>query len=234
MKAFGKMHWITFTKNWVCIGVLMAGIIGLPHRASADIATSYTDLAQQLLETTDFGVFDFAGLRSFYSQSEYYDPLAEETLQTLQGLVDEIAITTDDPKKTTALFMAYNQLVGQHLANFDVIEFALGLAVDDGRFGNPDYFRWIMRGLTDSIVANQDGLSVARAYRIITLGEEQAVFDAIDFKVTSKNIQHSGYMYYGIYDGIHTLNGAKEIVFVDLSVPLKFLYAQNKKTPPPF
>ena len=100
---------------------------------------------------------------------------------------------------------------------------ALSLARQDKRFGKPEFFEWVREGLIRTVVISGSGISLAKAYDIITLQEETILFQRLGVKPERGEPVKEGVTYYNMHDGVNLKNGRKYTIFVNTSVPMRFL-----------
>ena len=166
--------------------------------------------------------FDFMKFRILYSQTPQYDPIGEETLAELNEFA-YIVVNDADPERVKSALLAYRTVVSNHLAHIDVVLQALSLARQDKRFGKPEFFEWVREGLIRTVVISGSGISLAKAYDIITLQEETILFQRLGVKPERGEPVKEGVTYYNMHDVVNLKNGRKYTIFVNTSVPMRFL-----------
>lgn len=170
--------------------------------------------------------FDFTAFRGHYSGTPQYDPLAESITNLMIRLSFEIK-DKKDSAGSQKLLQDYANLVGDHLANIDVVTLAETLARDDVRFGDPEFYLWLRRGIMKSVLQSGDGKTLARAYDVITAGEETRLIAALGIQNPVRAERESAGLFYTIVDYADQKTGAKRSVFINTSVPKSFLLADR-------
>lgn len=170
--------------------------------------------------------FDFSYFRVLYSSLQNYDPLSENLQREMLALASTIKVEPLSDKRVDAL-ERYTNLTLQNLANIDVVVMALSLSEEDKKFGNPEFFKWMYKGLLESVMRSGTGTSLNRAFKVVTLGEESALLSRLGFKIMGTQPGHEGSVYYNM----HRVQDpkAKQIytVFVDTTIPMTFLEEQD-------
>ena len=171
--------------------------------------------------------FNFTQFRSLYAQYAHYEPLAALTQNMMLDKAFYIIQEKDDAKREKML-LDYRLLVQRHLANIDIVSQALALARQDARFGDPELYAWLRRGLLDSVLHSGNGQTLATAYEIIALGEETALLSALGVRVIQSLNRESGMVAYNIYDVEVLRDGSKRSIFTNITIPMNTLQARQR------
>lgn len=180
----------------------------------------YEFMAQQAKQYMS-NVFQFRQFRGYYAQTRQYDPIGDQTVRQLQTYAYQ-ALNAEGSVQNEAL-MNYNELLFQHLANLQVVVFALAMSGDNSQFGNPVFFRWLRDGIVLSIMRSGDGKSLNGAYDTITMAEENVIFNQLGLKHIATISAHEGYYYYNMHDVQALRTGQNSTLFVNTTIPMRFL-----------
>ena len=181
----------------------------------------YNQMARDALsnQPAKFGFMKFRGL---YARTRQYDPFGDKALKTINDLV-YIVLHDEDPERVETALFAYQTEVSNHLAHIDVVMLALSLAREDKRFGKVKFFEWMRDGLIETVVISGDGYTLAGAYDVITLSEEVILFNRLGFRKIDTKPVKEGIIYYNMHDVEDLRDGTKRTVFVNTSIPMKYL-----------
>ena len=172
--------------------------------------------------------FDFMQLRIYYARTPHYDPIGQETLD-LMNRYAYIMMNEEDEERVKSATLAYQAVVSNHLAHIDVILQALSFARQDRRFGKPAFFEWMRDGLIKTVVISGSGFSLQQAYDIITMQEETILLQRLGFRKIESFQRHEGVIYYNMHDVENVETGRKFTIFVNTSIPMKFLERQEEE-----
>ena len=172
--------------------------------------------------------FDFMQFRSFYSRTRQYDPIGEEALKELNSLA-YIALHDEDPERVDTALFAYKSVLHDHLANLAVVMQALSLAREDERFGDPKFLEWMREGLVKTVVISGNGYSLRDAYDVITLQEEILLFNRLGFQQLETKAVREDTIYYNMHDVKDLKTGKTRTVFVNTTIPMKYLEAKQEE-----
>ena len=186
----------------------------------------YNQMATEALEHKP-PRFDFMKFRSYYSQTRQYDPMGTRILKDLDELAF-IVMNDDDPERAATALFGYKTLVKDHLAHIDVVLHALALAREDRRFGDYKFYQWVRDGLMNTVVISGDGYTLAGAYDVITLSEETMLFNRMGFQQIDSQMVKESIVYYNMHDIVDVNTGEKRAVFVNTSIPMRYLEALEK------
>lgn len=212
--------------------LLAFSIFTLPAAYAQDLPWNhYQKLTDDLLVTKKDQPYDFTTLRGFYTQSAYYDPGGQKTVEALAASVQAYTETTDH-----AHLIAFDDQLRRHLGNLGVVNFVRQITHENPKFGSPKFLDWIAKGLLASVLRSGNGQSLANSYNILNLGEEAALIQALGLDIINRQTQKTGVIYYGIYDTIERKSGRTKTIFVDLTTPLLAIEKQleAKQEPLPF
>ncbi len=201
--------------------------IVMPRGSDFTIGPYYNQMVRQAIDKRPKD-FDFGLLRSYYPQTEQYDPLGTATRRKMI----DIAYTIDNSSSSEArdkAFDEYGAMISAHLANLDVVNQALVLSREDKIYGDPAFFEWMRRGLLRNVMGSGDGRNLFGAYNVITLGEETILLNALQLKVLKTDSAESGSVYYNMHEVQSKKSPAPYWIFVDVSVPLHFLEQQKQE-----
>ncbi len=172
--------------------------------------------------------FDFMKFRSLYSRTRQYDPIGEKALKTINDLA-YIILHDEDPERVKTALFAYQVEVSNHLAHIDIVMLALSLSREDKRFGKADFFEWMREGLIRTVVISGDGYTLSGAYDVITLSEEVILLNRLNFKPIGVQAAKEGTVYYNMHNVEDMQTGQKRTVFVNTSIPMKYLEAVKEE-----
>lgn len=174
--------------------------------------------------------FDFTYLRIYYTLTRSYDPAAERTQRDLLKLADLAQHALSDTARARAA-ADYQALVLEHLASLDVISMALAMAEQDRRFGDPDFYKWVYRGLLVSALESGDGSSIRDAYEALSVGEEAAILRNLEVKILKAGKPvHAGAIYYTLYKAGDPKTGQIRDIYINITRPMNYLtWEQERK-----
>lgn len=195
----------------------------LAYRQSFMANPEYNAMARDLLKNKS-PRFNFMQFRSLYSRTRQYDPMGDETLRKMNNLA-YIIMNEKDAERIDGAKYAYQTLVSNHLANIDVVMQALSLAKQDKKFGRPEFFEWVKEGLIKTVVISGDGYTLQGAYDVITLSEETILFHRLGLKPYQTQTANEGYIHYNMHDAVDVRSKEKRAVFVNTTIPMKYLAA---------
>ncbi len=164
--------------------------------------------------------FRFRNLRSFYTRIRDYDPAGEETSERLIRLsyIVENAGTSEQARQALSDFQA---LALMHLGNARVMLQAYSLATQDRKYGDPEFYQWVINGILKSVQATGDGLSKAGAYEIQTMGEEVLLLDSLNVRLLETDMIEGGTVL-----RLHSVEsregGPPYTIFVDATRPVQY------------
>ena len=187
----------------------------------------YNDMARDALKNKP-DRFDFMRFRSLYSRTRQYDPVGEKTLDRLNKFAYTALHHQYDFERESAL-NSYKELVSDHLANLAVVMQALSLAREDKRFGNPEFFEWVREGLVKTVVISGDGYTLRGAYDVITMQEEILLFNRLGFQQIDTQAVKEHLIYYNMHDVKDISTGKTRTVFVNTSIPMRYLEAVEEE-----
>ncbi|MCB9982706.1 MAG: hypothetical protein H6861_03390 [Rhodospirillales bacterium] len=231
MRRFFQLILTLFTVGCVFVGGLSYAQTGeakpTDYRQSFLANPYYDNMARQAIEQKP-PRFDFMQFRAYYSQTRQYDPIGAQTLGQLNDLAYIVKNDSDPERVKTALF-GYKRLVQDHLAHIDVVLHALSLSRTDKRFGDRKFYEWVRDGIMRTVVISGDGYTLAGAYDVITLSEETMLFNRMGFNAKHSEAVKEGIIYYTMHDVIDARTGAERAVFVNTSIPMKYMEALQEE-----
>jgi hypothetical protein len=171
--------------------------------------------------------FDFMRLRSLYAQTRQYDPIGDDTVKTLTGFAYQ-ALNEKEAKKAEVALFNYQQTIASHLANLGVVMQALALAREDKRFGQVGFFEWVRDGLIKSVMNSRRGRTLSDAFAVVTLPEETVVISSLGLKLLKTVPVQESRIYYNMNEVLNPRTGEKWTVFVNTSIPMRFLQLQQE------
>ena len=171
--------------------------------------------------------FRFGRLRSLYVDTRQYDPIGDDVVNQMQDLAFTVQSAEDEDKQMEALD-DYRALVMSHLANLRVVVQALSFSKMDQRFGSPQFFMWLRKGIMRDVLAHGDGLTLRKAYSIVTMSEETALIGQLGYHVLDTQSAQEGSYHYNMHDVEDIRTGQKRTLFVNTSRPLDFIESLKK------
>lgn len=159
-------------------------------------------------------------LRTYYPQTKQYTPFSKNIidLMTYQAY---IADTSADQAEINDALAQYRVLLNDHMANLDVITFALTLARVDVRYGDEIFIKKMRDGLIKSLTDLENiGKTPERAYMISSYGEETYVLNQYGGTLQKSEIHNVGRLFYNVHD-IILPNGQFEQIYMDVTAPIR-------------
>jgi hypothetical protein len=187
----------------------------------------YNTLVHQAIRTRS-REFEFGTLRSLYTRTAQYDPLGDTTIQKIANLTFVIE-NNSDPQKRKEAIDEYGDLVAAHLANIDVVSQALMLSRENKIYGDPAFYEWVQTGLLRNLISSGSGKTLNSAYDAITLGEESQLINILKIQVLQTDSRHSGALWYNMHLVKDSAHAEPYWMFVNVTIPLRFLEDQKKK-----
>jgi hypothetical protein len=171
--------------------------------------------------------FDFMRLRSLYAQTRQYDPIGDDAIKALTGFAYQTLHEKDAKKAEISLFN-YQQTIASHLANLGLVMQALALAREDKRFGQVGFFEWVRDGLIKSVMNSRKGRTLDDAFAVVTLSEETVAISSLGLKLLKTVPMQESRIYYNMNEVINPRTSEKWTVFVNTSIPMRFLQLQQE------
>lgn len=178
----------------------------------------YRKEAQKALQKRR-GDFQFSRMRDYYVQSSQYNPFADEIKDRLYEISYEVSQRAD-PVESQPYLDEFDSIIKAHLANMNVILLAISLAEEDARYGDPEFYEWVMRGLLRELLRQGDGDSFDQSYGIITTDEEVLLLQHLGVKILDTELIPYGSRYYNIHMAEDPKTGEKREIFIDVTMPL--------------
>lgn len=164
--------------------------------------------------------FKFDTLRSWYSQSSYYEPFPERLQEHMTVLSFQIDSAENDKAKEIAL-QAYRRLILEQLANIDIVMMAESLSRTNPVFGNPDFFAWARSGLMTSVMGSGTGASLNFAYDALTSGEEAMLMRTLNVTVQEQEMVEAGIFFVNIYRVTDNVTQQPRDIYVNVTFPIR-------------
>ena len=193
-------------------------------RRWAGLSLDYTKHYQDLVEDMRAGRKDIKQsmlrLRNFYSFTPHYDPFSKAVIDEMVGYA-YIADTSEDRIAVNQALTNYRELLSRHLANLDVVSYALMLSRLDVRYGD-EYF---LKEVRDAIRTLWDGQGSVgekpqHPYKVVTFAELQYVVDSYGGEVVNSDVYTVGRQFFDVRD-IVTDDGDYVQVFFDITRPIR-------------
>ena len=188
------------------------------------LSKSYTPQYEELVADLKAGRKDIKRsmlrLRNFYSYTPQYDPFAQDTIDEMVKNA-YIIDTSDDNIAVNKALANYRELLDNHLANLDVVSYALMLSRLDVRFGD-EYFLKDVRDAIRSVWDGQHGVGKEpqHPYKIATLAEMSYVVSTYGGEVVKSDVYTVARQVFDVRD-IITEDGDYVQVFFDISKPIR-------------
>ena len=221
---------MTPSSGWVarCLQYSLALAISLAT-GSAAASEDYAALKQRLLGG-DTGI-DFLALRLGYAGSPEYSPNRASSLEQRRKL--EQALKQDQFEAAVPLAEAW--LKDDYLNPFAHLGAARAYE-KTGKAAQAKFHNAVVDGLFKSICAEGEGQSDDTPCRVISIDEEHFFLVMNGFKLEGQHgLMCAGERPCEVFDVTDRKTGTGYSVFMDISIPLKFLEAQrsNVEAPPP-
>lgn len=162
--------------------------------------------------------YDVSRLRQYYPKTNYYSPFAKSVIDDMMEYA-YIVDTSDDKVEANSALISYKNLLWSHLANLDVLTFALRMSRVDERLGDEVFLkkvRWTMLKFVLYRGAECENPSVACV--IASYGEENYILGKIGGVVKKSKIYNISGRYYNVHD---LLREGREIqVYIDVTAPI--------------
>lgn len=183
----------------------------------------YHKMAQKLMQGA-VNQTDYLGLRFRYTKSFDYDPLGEDTINQMMGLVFLIEQNqeSDNRAEIEKSISAYLKLLQRHIANFDVVSRAVVLAKQNPKLGDVEKLMAIRQNLFENFTARTKGLDLDTAFQIVTLGEETAILKHMRQRILKTETLRRGLRIYHVHE-VETAQGLRGVTYIDVTLPIKFL-----------
>ncbi len=164
-------------------------------KAESESDKAYMDLVKSAV--ADPAKADWAALRMSYSESSHYHPyIGEELWDALTKAAVEVRDTGD--KKSKARYAAiYQTHFGHYRAQQHVAQFHQSHKLD---FLNLDLAKTASQQLVQALMRTGDGRSPETAFKVIDVGEETMILQAINAQFRKRDVQQVNGVYLDIYD----------------------------------
>lgn len=165
-------------------------------------------------------------LRTLYPKTFYYDPFSKSTIDKMTAYA-YTADVSDDQEEVNEALDAYRDLLFKHVANMEVVEYALTLSRVNPMYG--DKLR--LKRIYDAFIVGmkrfeEKGTSPDDSYKIVTFGEETYLLGMHNVTVEKSEIYKVGNMFYNVHDVIYK-DGRHSQIYVDVTWPI-YMYEKTK------
>lgn len=144
------------------------------------------------------GQFPIHTLLEAYVGGEYYDPFAQDTIDTLYKYA-YLADTEKDPDKADKAAKNFQSLLKWHLPNYTILKSAIPLVYTNPTLGDLGFLKWMFQNITKYILKSGTGQSIYYAYPIHSIDEENLIFNTMKVDVINTEIINNGREYYHIH-----------------------------------
>lgn len=170
--------------------------------------------------------FNFMSFRSRYAMQPEYDPLGQAASADLLKRAYDVQSAAEPNHQAEG---AYSEWLSAHFANLDVVTQALSLSRQDPRFGDFKMLIWMQEGILRSVLQSGDGLSLASAYDVVTIGEEMALLQALGYNVLATQTLQSSTTFYNVHTVIDDKTQSLRSIFVNVTTPMRRLQSQQQE-----
>lgn len=194
----------------ICLLVLA---VPWPALAAADQPSEYATLLASL-KAGKTGI-DYARLRLSYPDSPEYKA-AKDTSDAEKAMFEALN-KKDYP---TALKEAEEVLEIEYV-NIDAHYVALVANREMGATEKSEFHRTIFRGLLNSIRNSGDGLSIEKAWVVITVHEEYVLLRALGYGPPEQSLMHKDGHSYDVMKVKSTKDGTEQTFYFNVDIPFK-------------
>lgn len=193
-------------------------------RRWAALSKDYTPQYEDLVEDMRAGRLEvkrsMLRLRNFYTYTRHYDPFSKAVIDEMVEYA-YIADTSDDTIAVNQALANYRELLNKHLANLDVVSYALMLSRLDVRYGD-EYFLKKVRDSIRTLWDGQEGVGKEpqHPYKVVTFAELQYVVGTYGGEVVKSDVYTVGKQFFDVRD-IVTEDGDYVQVFFDITKPIR-------------
>ncbi len=162
--------------------------------------------------------YDVSRLRQYYPKTDHYSPFAQSAIDDMTEYA-YIADTSEDKEEANNALISYRSLLGLHLANLDVLTFALRMSRVDERLGDEVFLKRVRNALLKFVL--YDGAECDKpevACSIASYGEENYILGRIGGVVKHSEIYNVSSRYYNVHDLIK--DGREIRVYIDVTEPI--------------
>ncbi len=158
-------------------------------------------------------------LRTYYAQSDYYQPFGEDIVNQMTHFA-YIVDTSEDTKEVNDALLEFKAILNTHIVNYDVVSFALMMSRVNVRFGDTEFYKKILKVLESQSSGRLGGcVTPEQACRIITYGEETYLLTRIGGVVKSSKIYQVDPRYYNVHE-IEQEDGTTVQIYADVTAPI--------------
>jgi hypothetical protein len=164
-------------------------------KSESEQDTAYINLVKAA--ATDPAKADWAALRIAYSESSHYHPyIGEELWDALTKAANEVRDTGDNKSKTRYAAI-YQTHFGHYRAQQHVVQFHASHKLN---FLKLDLAKTASQQLVQALMRTGDGRSPETAFKVIDVGEETMILQAINAQFRKRDVQQVNGIYLDIYD----------------------------------
>jgi hypothetical protein len=198
-------------KHFLLLAFLAFAMVPL-RLAAADQPSEYATLLASL-KAGDTQI-DYARLRLSYMDSPEYKK-AKDTSDAEKAMVE--ALNAKD--YTKALKEAETVLESEYV-NIDAHFVAYVANRELGASDKAEFHRAVFRGLIDSIRNSGDGLSMEKAWVVISVHEEYVLLRALDFQPSEQSLLHKDGHSYDVLK-VKSEDGKEQTFYFNVDIPFK-------------
>ncbi|MCB1784368.1 MAG: hypothetical protein KDI13_10295 [Alphaproteobacteria bacterium] len=186
----------------------------------ARMKNKYAQLVERLYDGDSSAMDLAASLRSYYPYTDGYSAFPDDLEDEIMAL--SFAAQDKDPEKARQALVEYRAFIKAHLGDVDVLYWAIPLAREDVRYGNPAFLKDIRDRLVNSIFEGHDGLTPDQAPSIVTFGEEALVLARAGGKVIGKpDLRKNGPQHVNVYDIQDDKTGRLFKFYINVTIPVE-------------
>ncbi len=165
-------------------------------------------------------------LRVFYARTPYYEPFGGNIVKKMTAYAYTADVSEDQNEVNEAL-KSYRKLLFEHLANIDVVDYALMLSRANPIYGNKLRLEKIYEALMKDIKRGKNkGLDPDDAFIIVTYGEETYLLADHNVTVNKSEIYKVENKFYNVHDVFYEDQSPAQLYF-DVTWPI-YMYEKTK------
>lgn len=165
-------------------------------------------------------------IRSLYPLTPYYDPFGTSVIKRMTHFA-YIADTASAPDEVNGALKEYRDLLCKHLANLDVVNYALTLSRANPHYGDEVILKAVRDGLLEEIKETEaSGKTPDNAYAIVTYGEETFLLESLNATVEKSEIYEVNRKFYNVHDIVYE-DGRYAQLYINLTSPI-YLYEKTQ------
>ncbi len=194
-------------------------------KVSEGYTKGYSDILKEIKKGR-IDVTRIGAIRTYYPKTMDYTPFSETIINRMTAFA-YIADTSSDQAEVNNALAEYQNLLDKHLANFDVLTFALTMARVDVRFGDELLINSIRKKMVEDLTHGLlKGTGPDRAYIISTYGEETYVLEQYGGVVKNSELFKVGRSFYNVHD-VELSDGTVEQIFMNVTDPIRNIRLQQ-------